>query len=49
MISLYIGHRFMIIVDGIALAILGLHDVVEDAEDWDFERLKEEGFSNVKY
>ena len=22
-----------------------LHDVVEDAEDWDFERLKEEGFS----
>ena len=22
-----------------------LHDVVEDAEDWDFERLQEEGFS----
>ena len=22
-----------------------LHDVVEDAEDWDFERLKEEAFS----
>ena len=22
-----------------------LHDVVEDAEDWDFEKLKEEGFS----
>ena len=23
-----------------------LHDVVEDAEDWDFERLQKEGFSN---
>jgi hypothetical protein len=31
MISLYIGHRLRIVIDGIALTILGLHDVVEDA------------------
>ncbi len=24
-----------------------LHDVVEDSDDWDFERLREEGFSEV--
>ena len=44
----YILHplRVMFSLENEAEKIVGvLHDVVEDAEDWDFERLETEGFS----